>query len=41
LGVENDRKEPGTGWTEIENRIDSAKTQFAIRKNLFQNHKSS
>ena len=41
LGVQFKSDEPGTGWTEIENRIDSAKTQFAIRKNLFQNHSLS
>ena len=41
LGAENDRKEAGTGWTEITNRIEAAKTTFAINKNLFTNHKIS
>ena len=38
LGAENDRKEAGTGWTELENRMESARTTFAMNKNLFTNH---
>ena len=38
LGVEIDRTQPGTGDTEVNNRIESAKVAFAINKNLFCNH---
>ena len=39
VGALMDRKEPGTGWTEINNRMESARVQFAINKNLFCNYK--
>ena len=38
VGALTDRSEPGTGWTEINNRMESAKVQFAINKNLFCNY---
>ena len=41
LGADNDRSEAGTGWTELNNRMDSARTTFAINKNLFCNYKLS
>ena len=41
LGAENDRKDAGTGWTEVMNRIEAANTTFAINKNLFCNHNLS
>ena len=37
LGAENDRKEAGTGWTELNNRMEAANSTFAINKNLFCN----
>ena len=37
LGAKINSSEAGTGWTEINFRINSAKAQFAQRKNLFTN----
>ena len=38
LGARVHQAESSTGWTEINYRIDSAKAQFAQKKNLFINH---